>query len=107
LGNEAGSSPIPQNNGAGDGGKRAYEPIYAPSLLGGEGGPLVGLPQSGEDGEAVGVGPTAPGKEGGSLVPYDEVYAQYEEFNRRALENGQVPLQFMQIIRNYFDALKP
>jgi hypothetical protein len=107
LGNEAGSSPIPQNNGAGDGGKRAYEPIYAPSLLGGEGGPLVGLPQSGEDGEAVGVGPTAPGKEGDSLVPYDEVYAQYEEVNRRALENGQVPLQFMQIIRNYFDALKP
>ncbi len=106
-GGEAGSSPIPQNNGPGDGGERAYEPIYAPSLLGGEGGPLVGLPQGGQDGEVIGVGPTTPGREGDSLVPYDEVYVQYEEVNRRALENGQVPLQFMQIIRNYFDALKP
>lgn len=107
LGNEAGSSPIPQNNGPGDGGERAYEPIYAPSLLGGEDGPLMGLPKAGEDGEVIGVGPTAPGEESQSLVPYSEVYAQYEEVNRRALENGQVPLQFMQIIRNYFDALKP
>ncbi|GAB4504892.1 MAG: hypothetical protein Fur0043_18870 [Anaerolineales bacterium] len=107
LGDEAGSSPIPQNNGPGDGGERAYEPIYAPSLLGGEAGPLVGLPESGEEGEVIGVGPTAPGQESQSLVPYSEVYAQYEEVNRRALENGQVPLQFMQIIRNYFDALKP
>lgn len=106
-GGEAGSSPIPQDNGPGDGGQKAYEPIYAPSLLGGEDGPLVGLPEAGEDGEVVGVGPSAPGKEGESLVPYDEVYAQYEEVNRRALENGQVPLQFMQVIRNYFDALKP
>ncbi len=107
AGSEAGSSPIPQNNGPGNGGQEAYEPIYAPSLLGGEDGPLVGLPQAGEDGEVIGMGPSAPGKEGESLVPYDEVYAQYEEVNRRALENGQVPLQFMQIIRNYFDALKP
>jgi hypothetical protein len=40
-------------------------------------------------------------------VPYDQVYSQYEQANRQAIENSEVPVQFMQIIRNYFDSLKP
>jgi len=105
---EAGTSPIPQNNQPGDGGETSYEQIYAPSLLGGEGGPQVGLNSgSGEQGEVIGQGPTTPGSEGQSLVPYTEVLGRYEEINRRAIENGQIPFEFTQIIRSYFDALKP
>jgi len=105
-GSEAGSSPIPQNNGAGDGGESAYEQIYAPSLLGGAGGDTLGVPTSGEDGEVIGTSPTT-AEDGESLVPYTEVYSQYNQFNRQAVENGEVPVQFMDLIRNYFDSLQP
>jgi hypothetical protein len=105
-GNEASSSPIPQNNGAGDGGESAYEQIYAPSLLGGAGGDMLGVPTSGEDGEVIGTSPTT-AEDGESLVPYTEVYSQYNQFNRQALENGEVPAQFMDLIRNYFGSLQP
>jgi hypothetical protein len=107
-GSEAPNAPIPQNNGPGDGGEQPYEQIYAPSLLGGEDGPEVGLPPDGQgDGEIVGTGPTTPGDPSQSLVPYNEVYSQYEQANRQAVESGSIPYQFMQIIRSYFDSLKP
>ena len=107
TGQEAGSSPIQQGNGPGDGGETSYEQIYAPELLGGEGGPQVDLPGTGEDGEVIGEGPITPGDPGRSLVPYSEVYSQYEQVNNQAIENGEVPAQFTQIIKNYFDSLKP
>ncbi len=106
-GEEVTNSPIDQNNGAGDGGEAAYEQIYAPSLLGGEDGSTVDLPSSGDEGEVIGQGPTDPAQPGQSLVPYNEVYAQYDEFNREAIESGTIPLSFMNIIRNYFDSLEP
>jgi hypothetical protein len=105
-GSEAGSSPIPQNNGAGNGGESAYEQIYAPSLLGGTGGDTLGLPTSGENGDVVGTSPTT-AENGQSLVPYTQVYSQYNQFNRQAIENGEVPAQFMDLIRNYFGSLQP
>ena len=104
-GNEAGSSPIEQNNGAGDGGESTYEQIYAPSLLGGENGENVGLPTSGNDGDVVGTSPTT-ATDGQSLVPYTNVFTQYEQFYYQAIENGQVPMQFFDLIRNYFISLK-
>jgi hypothetical protein len=107
-GQEAGSAPIPQNNGAGDGGETSYEQIYAPTLLGGEGGPQVGLTNPpGQNGEVIGQGPTTPGDPGQSLVPYTQVLTQYEQVNRQAIENGEIPFEFTQVIRSYFDALKP
>lgn len=106
AGGEASTSPIPQNNGAGDGGESAYEQIYAPALLGGAGGDMLGVPTSGEDGEVIGTSPTT-AEDGESLVPYTEVYSQYNQFNRQALENGEVPAQFMDVVRNYFGSLQP
>jgi len=105
-GSEAGSSPIPQNNGAGDGGESAYQQIYAPSLLGGAGGDLLGVPTSGENGDVVGTSPTT-AEDGQSLVPYTEVYSQYQQFNRQAVDNGEVPAQFMDLVRSYFSSLQP
>ncbi len=106
AGSEASSAPIEQNNGAGDGGESAYQQIYAPSLLGGAGGDMLGVPTSGEDGEVIGESPTT-AEDGQSLVPYTEVYSQYNQFNRQALENGEVPVQFMDVVRNYFGSLQP
>lgn len=107
-GPKAGTSPIDQNNGAGNGGETSYEQIYAPQLLGGEGGPQVGLPNSSDgSGDVIGQGPTTPGDPGDSTVPYSEVYSQYQQVNNQAIENGEVPSQFMDIIKHYFDSLKP
>jgi hypothetical protein len=106
AGSEASSSPIEQNNGAGDGGESAYQQIYAPSLLGGAGGDMLGVPTSGGDGEVIGTSPTT-AEDGESLVPYTEVYSQYNQFNRQALENGEVPVQFMDVVREYFSSLQP
>jgi hypothetical protein len=109
TGSEAGTDPIAQNNGPGDGGESSYEQIYAPQLLGGEGGPQVNLPSSTNQngGEVIGQGPVTPGDQNQSTVPYSEVYSQYQQVNNQAIENGDVPPQFMQIIKNYFDSLKP
>ena len=105
---EAGSDPITQNNGAGDGGESTYEQIYAPKLLGGEDGSQVNLPSSGDNGgDVIGQGPTTPGDPGESLVPYSDVYSQYEQVNNQAIENGDIPAQFTQIIKNYFNSLQP
>ncbi len=109
AGNEAGSAPIPQNNGAGDGGQSNYEQIYAPSLLGGGQGPTVQLPSSGQgqDGTVTGQGPTSPSDSNQSLVPYTQVYSQYQQTNTQAIENGDVPFDFIQVIRSYFNSLTP
>jgi len=106
-GGESSDSPIPQDNGPGDGGETPYEQIYAPSLLGGDEGQTVNLPSSGEDGETIGTGPTSPSDSGESLVPYDRVYSVYDEANQQAIESGEIPFQFISIIRNYFDSLEP
>jgi hypothetical protein len=106
-GNESQSSQIPQNNGAGDGGESQYEQIYAPSLLGGEDGQDVTLPTLDENGNVIGQGPVTPGEDGQSLVPYSEAYSQYQSTNQEAIDNGEVPFQFMQVIRSYFDSIQP
>ncbi len=106
TGGEAAGLPFAPNASS-DGGERLYEQIHAPTLAGGEGGPEVGLPGTGEGGELVGVTGTNPSEPGGSQVPYSEVYPQYEEINNQVIESGQIPAQFIQIIRDYFNALEP
>ena len=105
-GSGTGASNIP--NGPGDGGESAYEQIYAPSLLGGKNGTTVTLPQTGgQGGDVVGTGPANPGDPGTSQVPYQQVYQQYDQSYHQAIENGQIPFEFLQAIRTYFDSLKP
>lgn len=105
-GSEAGTDPIAQTSQS-DGGESSYEQIYAPQLLGGEGGQTVELPSSGQGGDVIGQGPADPGSPGSSTVPYDEVFSQYEQANNEAIESGAVPPLFIQIVKNYFDSLKP
>jgi hypothetical protein len=107
-GPEAGDDPIQQDNGPGDGGERAYEPIYAPQHLGGSGGAEVAVPGSGQPGDQVlGQGNTAPGSPGDSSVPYVEVLPFYEEAYRQAIESGNVPVFLRDIVRAYFSSLQP
>jgi hypothetical protein len=107
-GPEAGTTPIEQGNGPGDAGERAYEQIYAPTRLGGQSGDQVTLPGSGEPGDLLlGQGNTTPGDPGQSNVPYIQVYSYYSDFYRQAIESGQVPVAFQELIRLYFSSLAP
>jgi hypothetical protein len=107
-GDEVGSTPIGQNNGAGDAGETQYEQIYAPQRMGGEAEVGGGLPQSDEPGDQIlGQTPSDPNESGQSVVPYTEVLAEYEEIYRTALDSGDIPPQFRQLIKEYFSSLEP
>jgi hypothetical protein len=107
-GPEAGSKPIDQNNGPGDGGEKTYEPIYAPQRLGGSGEDTVTLPGSGDpNGEVMGQSGVTPGTNNASQVPYTQVFAEYANAYRQAIDTGQVPPQLRDLIRQYFSSLEP
>jgi hypothetical protein len=107
-GPEAGSNPIDQNNGPGDGGEKTYEPIYAPQRLGGSGEDTVTLPGSGDpNGEVQSQSGVTPGTNNPSQVPYTQVYAEYANAYRQAIDSGQVPPHLRDLIRQYFSSLEP
>jgi len=117
----AGGGPSPGQPGAGNAGATtsggnsapsnsgpvAYDPIYAPSLLGGEGGPSVQAPGDavGSDGQTVDL-PDSP-LALGSVRPYDEVYGQYEEAARQALAREPLPPALQGLVQRYFTAVRP
>jgi hypothetical protein len=107
-GSEASGKPIDQNNGPGDGGEAPYEPIYAPQRLGGSGDDTVTLPGSGDNsGDVTGQSGINPGTDAPSQVPYSQVFAQYANAYRQAIDSGQVPPQMKELIRQYFSSLEP
>jgi hypothetical protein len=91
-GAEAGVSPIEQANGSGDGGLQPSEQVYAPQRLGGEGGPIVTLPENGQPGETESGSSTVPlDQTGQSQVPYVQVYHTYAEAYRQTIERAVPP----------------
>jgi hypothetical protein len=108
TGPEAPAAPIPSDNGPGDGGERAYDPVYAPQNLGGDDTAGVHLDGSGAPGDQIlGQGPLAPGAPGGSVVPYVDVLPSYLAAYRQALQGGQAPPHLRALIRDYFSSLQP
>ena len=107
-GSEVGLSPISQNNQAGDGGEFEYEPIYAPEHLGGDDALGGALPQNETEGETLGTTASNPDETvEDSTVPYIEVFGNYEDIYRAALENDEIPLEWRETIRDYFSSLQP
>jgi hypothetical protein len=108
-GPEAGNNPG-NNSGGPTGGNtvRQYEQIYSPYRIGGSGGDQVKLPGSGDpNAQKVGEGPSKPGAENQSQVPYNQVYAPYRDSAQYAIENGQVPVTREQAVKKYFSNLEP
>ena len=97
---------MPTGSESGDGGLREYEPLYAPRSLGGEGGPEMELPQTGDLGELIRELPSDP-EMGQSTVPYNRIYAEYAEAANRALEDQHIPLSLRSYVRDYFSSLEP
>lgn len=97
------------DNGPNEGRTGAYEPVYAPTHLGGEGGPLVNpdAPDV-EGGVPLGDATVDPNQDpGAALVPYNEVYGQYVDSAGQALDSSYIPLGMKGYIRQYFGALEP
>jgi len=111
-GQGAGGETQGQNGtgGATDGGVSDYEPIYAPSHIGGSGGTDVQVPEggSGDPGDdVVGEGPTGEQNTGEVTVPYNEVYADYRDSAYSAVNEGDYPPEIRDIVRQYFSSLEP
>jgi hypothetical protein len=100
------AGPMETDNAPGDGGIRPFEPIYAPQRLGGEGGPEMELPQSGDPGELVRELASNP-EIGQSTVPYNLVYANYVDAANQALGEQHIPLGLRGYVRDYFSSLEP
>jgi len=88
-------------------GPTRYDPVYAPSLLGGEGGPQVQAPGDarGASGQTVDL-PNSP-KTLGATRPYDQVYGQYETAARESLARQELPQNLQGLVQRYFSAIAP
>jgi hypothetical protein len=97
------------DNGPNEGRVEAYESLYSPDHLGGEGGPVV-KPDSPQvaGGVPVGDAPVDPNQDPGPvLVPYNQIYGQYADTAGQALDNNYSPLGLKGYVRQYFGALEP
>ena len=102
-----GSGPIQANNNPDGLGQSAFEPIYAPSRIGGEpGSEQLFLEPDSDEGEIV-EGEFAPNPNGAATVPYNQVFRAFADAAFRNLDTGYVPLGLRDVVRNYFTALEP
>ena len=58
-------------------------------------------------GPVGGQAPAALPDQGGSLVPYDQVFGEYRDTAFEALGRGDIPAGLQGVIRDYFSALEP
>jgi hypothetical protein len=96
----------PSSNSPGEAGETPYEPIYAPERLGEGEGETVVVPGGGEGGPAI-EGDGTSTEQGEAMVPYAEVYAEYQEQAVTSLENNYIPPNVKSYVRAYFDAVAP
>jgi hypothetical protein len=84
-----------------------YDAVYAPSHLGGEGGPA--LQPGGDPTGARGAGVDLP--EGpltvGDVRPYDQVYAQYAQEARQSTSRQSLPPNVQNMVDRYFGSIAP
>jgi hypothetical protein len=84
-----------------------YDPIYAPSRLGGEGGPAV--QPAGDPTGARGAGVDVPNGPltVGDVRPYDQVYSQYAQEARQSASRQSLPPNMQNAVDRYFGSIAP
>lgn len=100
------SAAVDQSNNPDGLGQGQFEAIYAPQRIGGEGGAEIILETDPGDLPAI-EGEFAENPFGQSLVPYNQVFGDYQNAANRALDSGYVPLGLRDVIRDYFTSLQP
>lgn len=107
-GQEAGLTPLTQDNQPGNSSEKQYDSVYAPQRLGGTSETELSL-GTGEDtgSNAIGGISNTFTQNAQSSVPFSEVYSSYEQSTQQALESGSIPLSLQPIVREYFSSLDP
>jgi hypothetical protein len=100
------SNQQPGDNNADGQGETAYEEIYAPNAINAEGEGAVELETDAENAPVVEVD-SRNTPDGEALVPYNQVFRNYEDAANHALENDYVPLGMQDVVRDYFSSLQP
>lgn len=102
----AASAAAPSN--APDGtGQGEYEQVYAPRRIGdAPGGETVFLESDTQNAPVV-TGEFGANAAGQSIVPYNQVFGQYQQAANAALDTGRIPLTLRDVVRGYFSALQP
>jgi chemotaxis protein histidine kinase CheA len=107
AGSGSGGSGSGKGGGAGLG-SGSHELVSVPAeRISGEGGPTetVGGPLGEGDSETRASGTTQ--VSAGVVRPYEEVYRQYEQFTRESLERQQIPEDYKEMVRDYFQRIEP
>ena len=100
-------NPIERTDEPDEAAQTESDSVYAPQRLEGEGTSST-LDPSGESGDsALGETTSQFDQSGQSLVPYQEVFGQYETSAWQSLQSGTVPLALRPLVRDYFSSLNP
>ena len=95
-----------RNNPDGEG-ESAFAPVFAPRRIGGEPGSEQMALEPDSSSAPVVEGEFAQNPAGESVVPYNEVFADYANAASRALESDYIPLGLRDVVRDYFTSLEP
>ena len=71
--------------------------IGEPSYVAGTGG----------DGQSQQGSQVGSGTDNGTLTPYEQVFADFEQYAQTSLDRGYVPLSVKDYVRDYFSSLDP
>jgi hypothetical protein len=100
------TNQIPQNNNPDGQGEGKYDPVYAPKNVGGQGNNPIQLGAEASD-APIAQGEFAQNPTGQNSVPYNQVYTQYDNAAKRALQSDYIPLGLRDVVRDYFSSLEP
>jgi hypothetical protein len=105
---EVNVNPINQTGSPNSIEETEYDSVYAPQRLDAESSSSEELTPSGEVGEST-LGETTSIYEQAeqSLVPYYEVFMQYEASVHQSFQSGVIPLALRPLVRDYFSSLAP
>jgi hypothetical protein len=98
-------------NGVGSGaapdGTTTYDPVYAPTHLGGEPGPQVQVGGDATDARGDNVDLPQGPVTAGDVRPYDQVYSQYAQEARQSVARQSLPPNVQGLVDRYFGAIAP
>jgi hypothetical protein len=102
-----GADSGPPGSGASPNGTRPYDPVYAPSHLGGDPGPQVQIDGEASDARGASVELPQGPLSAGDVRPYDQVYAEYAQAARQSAARQSLPPNVQGMVDRYFGAIAP
>ncbi len=107
-GTQEGGNTDGQPAGGTQGGEASYESIYSPYDIDNRGEDVTVGSDNGDPGnEVVGEGTANPSDAGDVTVPYNEVFADYSDAAYSAIDDGEVPANLADVVKQYFTSLEP